>query len=107
MTLRHARNFTLKDVEVRWEKPYSVTWRTGLRVENVQNVLLDGVDVAAAPGSNAPVLALQDVDGVTLLHSRSATVHIAGQKSRKIRLVDTESVVTSEPEVAKDAVERQ
>lgn len=107
MTLRHARNFTLKDVEVRWERPYAATWRTGLRVENVQNVLMDGVDIAAAPGSNAPVVALKDVDGVTMRHSRTATVQVAGQRSRKIRLVDTEAVVASEPEVAKDAVARQ
>ena len=107
LTLRDARNFTMKDVEVRWEKPDSGTWQTGLRVENVQNLLLDGVDIAPAPGSRAEVLALKDVDGVTLRNSRAATVHVSGRRSRKIRLQDTDSVVTSEPEVAKDAVLRQ
>jgi polygalacturonase len=107
MTLRHARNFSMKDVEVRWEKPDAATWRTGLRVENVQNLLLDGVDIAAAPGSSAPVLALQDVDNVTLRHSRAATVNVAGRRTRKVRLFDTESVISTEPEVANDAIVHQ
>jgi polygalacturonase len=50
MTLRDARNFSMRDVVIRWEKPESATWQTGLRVENVQNLLLDGLDLAAVPG---------------------------------------------------------
>jgi len=96
----------MKDVDVRWEKPDSATWQTGLRVENVQNLLLDGVDIAPAPGSRAEVLALKDADGVTLRNSRATTVHVSGRRSRKIHLQDTDSAVTSEPEVAKDAVVR-
>lgn len=107
MTLRNARNFSMKDVEVRWEKPEAATWQTGLRVENVQNLLLEGVDIAAAPGSRANVLELKDVDGVTFRNSRAATVHVAGRRTRKIRLVDTESVVESDPDVPKDAIARQ
>lgn len=107
MTLRDARNFTMKDVEIRWEKPESSTWRTGLQVENVQNLLLEGVDIAAAPGSRGNVMELKDVDGVTLRNSRAATIHVAGRRSRKIRLLDTDSVVETDPEVAKDAVLRQ
>jgi hypothetical protein len=106
LTLRDARNFTMKDVEVRWEKPEAASWRTGMRVENVQNLLMDGVDIAAAPGSHAEVLALKNVDGVTLRNSRAARVHVAGGRTRKIRLVDTESVVEADPDVAKDAVAR-
>jgi polygalacturonase len=104
ITLRDARNFTMKDVEVRWEKPEAATWQTGLRVENVQNLLLDGLDVATPPGSHGDVIELKDADGVTLRHSRAASIHVAGQRSRKIRLFDTESVISSDPDVAKDAV---
>ncbi len=50
---------------------------------------------------------LKDVDGVTLRNSRAATIHVAGRRSRKIRLLDTDSVVETDPEVAKDAVLRQ
>ena len=107
MTLRDARNFTMKDVEVRWEKPESATWRTGLQVENVQNLLLEGVDIAAAPGSRGNVMELKDVDGVTLRNSRAATIHVAGRRTRKIRLLDTDSVVETDPDVPKEAVVRQ
>jgi hypothetical protein len=106
LTLRNARNFTMKDVEIRWEKPESATWQTGLRVENVQNLMLDGLDVAAVPGFRGNVLELKDVDGMTLRNSRAASVHVAGRRSRKIRLVDTESAITSEAEVPQDAVVR-
>jgi polygalacturonase len=106
LTLRDARNFTMKDVEVRWEKPEAGTWKTGMRVENVQNLLMDGVDIAAAPGSHAEVLVLKNVDGVTLRNSRAATVHVAGGRTRKVRLVDTESVVETDSDVQKDAVAR-
>ena len=107
MTLRDARNFTMKDVEVRWEKPESATWQTGLRVENVENLLLEGVDIAAAPGSHAEVLSFKDADGVTLRDSHAARIHVSGRRTRKIRVLDTESVITSGPETAKDAVVRQ
>ena len=107
MTLRDARNFSMRDVEVRWEKPESPTWQTGLRVENVQNLLLDSVDIAPAPGSRGEVLSLKDVDGVTLRNSHTATVRVAGRGTRKIRLVDIDAAVTSEPEVAADAVIRK
>jgi polygalacturonase len=107
LTLRDARNFTMKNVEVRWEKPEASTWQTGMRVENVQNLLLDGVDIEAAPGSHAEVLALKDVDGMTLRNSRAAKVHVSGKRTRKIRLVDTEAVVETDQDVAKDAVVRQ
>lgn len=104
IALRNARNCTLKDVEIRWEKPGAATWQTGLRVENVQNLLLDSVDVATVPGSQAEVIELKDADGVTLRHSRAASVHVAGRPSRKIRFLDTESVISSDPDVSKEAV---
>lgn len=44
---------------------------------------------------------LKDADGVTLRHSHAATIHVAGRKSRKIQLLDTNSVITKEPEVRK------
>ncbi len=33
LNLRYARNVTMKDVEIRWEKPESPTWKTGLQVD--------------------------------------------------------------------------
>src|SRR5712692_4250874 len=97
LTLRHARNFTMKDVEIRWEEPESPTWKAGLQVDNVADLLLDGVDVPTQ-------VTLKDTENVTIRHSRAPAVHISGARSRKIRLSDTEGTVTTDADVAKDAV---
>jgi len=91
VTLRHARKFTMKDVEIRWEKPESAKWQTGLRVEDVRSLLLDGVDVASAPGSAAPVVTMKDVEDVTLRNSRAATLQLSGKRAPRVRLVQTET----------------
>ncbi len=107
MNLHEARNVSMKDVEIRWMEPHSATWQTGLRIDNVSDLLFDGVDVAAAPGSRAPVISLNDADNVTLRHSRVASLQVAGKRTRKIRLLDTESAITKDSDVAKDAVVHQ
>jgi polygalacturonase len=86
MTLRHARNFTMKDVEIRWNKPYSATWETGLAVDQVQDLLLDGVDVAVPPGGSK--------SGIT----------INGNQTRGVRLRHTGSKATTGPDVPRGAV---
>lgn len=100
LTLRDARNFTLKDVEIRWEKLESPTWKDGLRVESVTDVLLDGVDVPTRT-------TLKDAQSLTLRHSRTPQLHVSGARSRNISLRDTEGRVAVESGVAKDAVVRQ
>ena len=97
LTLRHARNFTMKDVEIRWEKPESPTWNAGLRVDNVTDLLLDGVDVPTR-------MTLKDVESVTVRHSRAPAFHISGAHSGKIRLSDTEGTVTTDSDLPRDAV---
>ncbi|HLK21354.1 MAG TPA: glycosyl hydrolase family 28 protein [Bryobacteraceae bacterium] len=93
ITLKHARNSSMHDVQIRWDKPEAATWQTGLRAENVQNLLLDSIDIANAPGSHGDTIELKDADGVTLRHSHAATIHVAGRHSRKINLSDTDSVM--------------
>lgn len=62
ITLENARNFRFKDVEIVWEQPSSVEWRSALSVENVDNLLLDNVSTCQAPnGSDAPAIALKHV----------------------------------------------
>jgi polygalacturonase len=98
MTLQYARNVVLNDVEIAWEEPHATTWQTGLAVDQVQDLELDGARIEAAPGSNHPVLELKDADGVLVRQSRIASVHAAG-KSRGVRLVDTDAKVTTDPGV--------
>ena len=74
LTLRHARNFTMKDVEIRWEKPESPTWKAGMQVDKVSNLLLEGVSVPTR-------LALQDVENVTVRQSRVEALDVSGKRS--------------------------
>jgi polygalacturonase len=97
LSLRNARNFTMKDVEIHWEKPESATWKAGLEVDDVTDLLLDGVDVPTR-------MALNNVENATLRHSRVPTLDVSGARSRHIRLLDTEGTLTTDSEVPKGAV---
>ena len=84
MQVRWARNLKLKDVEVVWDKPDSPKWRTPLRVEDAQDLELDGFrGIPAAPGAAAIILT--DVNGAAVRNS-NVLLDIAGPKSRAIHL---------------------
>lgn len=99
MTLEYARDVAMNDVEIRWEKPGADTWQSGLAVDNVQDLALNGVRIDAPPGSTQAALRLKDADGVWARQSRIPSIDVTGSKSRAIRLLDTESKVTSGPGV--------
>ena len=99
MTLQYARNVAMKDVEVAWEEPYAVSWQTGLVVNQVEDLLLDGMRIDAVPGSDQPVLQLNDADDVLVRQSRVGSVHVTGN-SKSVRVVDTEAKVTADSGVA-------
>lgn len=107
VTLRHARNIAMKDVSIGWEKPQSATWQTGLAVQDVRDLLLDGVDVAPAPESTAPVVTLTDTENVVVRDLRAPTLHIAGKGTRNVRLLRTEAKIATDANVAQGAVSRQ
>ena len=100
LTLRDARNFTMKDVEIRWEMPKSEAWKDGLHVENVADVLLDGVDAPTR-------MTLKDIDSVTVRHSRTPALHVSGARSHNIRLRDVEGKVATDSDVPRGAVTQQ
>jgi len=100
MTLEYAREVAMNDVEIAWEEPHAVTWQTGLMVDQVEDLLLDGTRTDAAPGSDQSVLRLNDADGVLIGRSRVGSVHVTGSKSRAVHLVKTEATVTADPGVA-------
>ena len=104
MTLRHARNFTMKDVEIRWGEPRSATWKTGLAAEDLQDLLLDGVEVQPTPDSAGPAVSMTNVENVRLRNSRVAVLKIGGKRTRNVRLIQTEAATTTDPEVVKGAV---
>jgi polygalacturonase len=100
LSLRNARNFAMKDVEIHWEEPESPTWKTGMQVDGVKDLLLDGVNVATG-------MTLKDVENATVRNSAAETIQVSGARSRNIRVLGTEGAVTSSAEVAKDVVVRR
>jgi hypothetical protein len=97
MTLKYARNVVMNDVEIAWEEPHAATWQSGLIVDDVEDLSLDGARIDAAPGSSQPVLRLNNADGVLVRNSNIASVHVMGSKSRDVRLVETEAKLSTEP----------
>jgi len=100
MTMKYARDVSMNDVEIAWEEPNAPTWKSGLAIDKVQNLTIDGTRIDAAPGSNQPVLLLNDVNGVLIRQSSIASVHVTGSKSRAVRLLETEAQVTEDPGLA-------
>jgi polygalacturonase len=107
MALRQARNFSMRDCEIRWGQPQSATWRSGFTAEDVEDLRLDTVDVEPAPASTAPVIELTNARNVTLRSSRAATIHLAGKGTREVRVLQTDAKISADPDVSKDAVTRQ
>ena len=89
----------MNDVEIAWEEPHAASWQTGLVVNQVEDLLLDGMRIDAVPGSDQPVLQLNDADGVLVRQSRVGSVHVTGN-SKSVRVVETEAKVTADSGVA-------
>jgi hypothetical protein len=107
IALRRARNFSMKDVEIRWDPPHSGKWRSGIHAEDVEELRLDTVDVQAAPSSTAPVIELTNARKVTLRSSHADTVHLAGKETREVRLLQTDSTISADSDVTQGAVIRR
>jgi polygalacturonase len=107
MALRQARDVVLKDVEIRWDKPYSDTWKSALTAENVDGLRLDTLDVEAPPASAAPVIELTNATDVQLRYVRADTIHLAGKGTRNVRLTQTESKISADSDVSNEALVRQ
>jgi hypothetical protein len=89
--VRWARNFKLKDVEVIWDKPSSAKWQSALRVDDAQDVELEGFRGRPA-GAGVPAVAFTNVDDATVRNSKAAPgtelfLDVAGAGSSGIRLV--------------------
>jgi len=90
----------MHDVDVAWEEPHASTWQSGLVIDDVDNLLLDGSEIDAVPGSSQPVMSLNNANGVVIRNSRIATVHVKGGTSKGIRLIESDADVTRDPEAA-------
>jgi polygalacturonase len=95
MTLKYARDVVMSGVEVHWENPHAATWQTAFAVDQVQDLKLEDVTLAPAPGSSQPVLNLNDTAGVTIRDSEVESIHVTGAKSREVRVINTNSKITT------------
>ena len=68
---------------------------------------MDTVDVEAAPASIAPVIELTNATKVTLQSLRAKTIHLAGKGTREVRLLQTDSTISADSDVSKEAIIRQ
>jgi hypothetical protein len=107
IALREARNFSMRDMQVRWEGAASPTWQSSLTAADVEDLKLDSVDLEPAPASTGAVLELTNAKSVTLASSRAGTIHLSGKGTREIRLFQTDSKISADPDVSNDAVIRQ
>jgi hypothetical protein len=92
LTIENARNVRLIDFEITWEAPSQPHWQSAVVVDNVQDLLLDGLSVRQAlTGTAAPAIVLNNVDGAMVRHSRAQAdtgtfLHVTGEESRGIML---------------------
>jgi len=107
IALRQARSFSMKDTQIRWGQPQSGTWRSGLTAEDVEDLRFDTLDVQPAPASTAPVIELTNANKVILQSVRAETIHLAGNGTREVRLLQTDSAVSADSNVSKDAIIRK
>src|SRR6185436_7497046 len=92
LAIRHARNFTLRDVEIVWDAPESAAWRSALAVEDARDLRVEGLSARQAPSSKVPVVVLERVEGATLracraLPGTSEFLHLAGDRNRDVLLL--------------------
>jgi hypothetical protein len=64
LVVRQARGLRMSNIEIKWDKPYSPTWRNGLSLEQVRGAIFDHVEVDAAPGSNSQRILSRDVGNI-------------------------------------------
>jgi hypothetical protein len=70
MYFHYAKNLTVKDLQVNWEKPESAKWQSPLYFEDVKGLRLDGfTGVPAKP--DLPAIVLDKVEGATITNSRA------------------------------------
>jgi hypothetical protein len=71
LTIENARGVRLKDVEVVWNQPAAPAFRLAMRVENVEDLLLDGVTAPPAPHTAARAgVEFHHVEGLEIRNSR-------------------------------------
>jgi len=96
MQFRYAKNLKVKDLEVTWEKPEWVNWKSALYFEDVNGLKLQGFRGGPAkPETEIPAVVLDKVDDATILNAAPGPgtqvfVKVKGAKSQKIYITGSE-----------------
>ena len=86
----------VKDVEVTWEKPDWVNWKSALYFEDVDGLQLQGFEGGPAkPETQIPAVVLDKVDGAVIrnaapLAGTEVFVKVKGADSRKIYITGSD-----------------
>lgn len=54
LRIEHARNFSLRDVEIHWDEPRAVSWERAIRTNKVDNLRLRSVNAPLPPATGKP-----------------------------------------------------
>jgi hypothetical protein len=90
--VRHARDFTLRGVELRWSEPASAAWRSALACEDVAGLRVEGLVAHPAPAAATAALSFTNVSDALLTGCRAVAgtgefLRVAGPRSRDIQLL--------------------
>ncbi len=94
LQVENVRNFRLKDVRLHWEAPFSEGWRHALKVQNAQDLTLDGVSASQpvnAGETPEAAIVLKNVRGgwVKSCQAQKGTLtflHVKGKRTSDILL---------------------
>jgi hypothetical protein len=111
----HVRNLRLRDVEIAWGEPYLGDWRSALLLDDVRDVVLDGVRATQAPNApDAPAISLNNVVDAAIRHCKALPgtgtfIHVSGDQSSVITLQGNDTrnatrAISLGSEVARDSI---
>jgi len=110
MQFRYARNLKLKDVEITWEKPDWVNWKSALYFEDVDGLQLQGFEGGPAkPDTQTPGVVLDKVDGAWIqgaapMPGTNVFLKVKGSTSQKIYITGSELHDVKTPYALDDGV---
>ncbi len=96
MYFEYAKNITVKDVQVNWEKPAWDKWKSALAFEDVSGLKVDNfLGGPAKPGSDDPAVLFDKVEDASICNSRARPgteifLRVMGAASSKIYLFGNE-----------------
>jgi len=96
LDFRRARDVTLREVEVLWDRPALPSWKSALNFEDVAGLVVERFTGSGAwPRRDAPAIAFKQVSAAVVRHCRAVDgaetfLKISGPGSRDLRVQDND-----------------